>query len=74
MVLDAPLLFETKILEHLCHPIIVVSLSEEQEQHKRMLKRDAHVSEEEAWRRIKAQMPLKIKERKADIVVINDGT
>ena len=39
-----------------------------------MLKRDSHVSEEEAWRRIKAQMPLVIKAFKADIVVTNNGT
>ncbi len=25
VVLDAPLLFETKILEHFCYPILVVS-------------------------------------------------
>ena len=28
VMLDAPLLFESKILEYLCHPIIVVSLKD----------------------------------------------
>ena len=28
VVLDAPILFETKILEWFCHPIVVVSISD----------------------------------------------
>ena len=30
VVLDAPLLFETKILEHICHPIVCVYISDEE--------------------------------------------
>jgi len=35
-MIDAPILYETKILEHVCFPIIVVGASQEQ-QIKRMV-------------------------------------
>jgi dephospho-CoA kinase len=35
--LDAPLLFETRVLEYICYPIIVVHLADEQETKKRLM-------------------------------------
>jgi dephospho-CoA kinase len=41
MIVDAPLLYETKVLEHVCFPVIVVGCSEET-QIKRLMKRDGY--------------------------------
>ena len=73
MVLDAPLLFESKILEHLCFPILVIAVLDEDKLRARLMDRDKS-SKEEALKRINAQMPLAEKVRKADIVVDNDGS
>ncbi|EAR94236.3 dephospho-CoA kinase (macronuclear) [Tetrahymena thermophila SB210] len=73
MLLDAPILYETKYLEYICHPIIVVFLSQEQLQIERLVKRDK-ISEEEALKKIKSQMPISKKIEKADITICNDGT
>ncbi|KAL4441555.1 hypothetical protein ABPG74_021487 [Tetrahymena malaccensis] len=73
MVLDAPILYETKYLEYICHPIIVVFLSQEQLQIERLVKRDS-ITEEEALKKIKSQMPISKKIEKADITICNDGT
>ena len=72
-MLDAPLLFETKILEHLCFPIIVIAILDENKLRKRLMERDKS-SRDDAQKRIDAQMPLSVKVRKADITVDNGGT
>ncbi|KAF1334282.1 Dephospho-coa kinase, partial [Globisporangium splendens] len=72
VVLDAPLLFETLLLEHFCYPTIVVACSEAHELD-RLVKRDS-LSEEDATKRIQSQMKLHEKVRKADLVIQNDGT
>ena len=41
MIVDASLLYETKVLEHVCFPVIVVGCSEET-QIKRLMKRDGY--------------------------------
>lgn len=51
VVLDAPLLFETKILEYFCYPIIVVYCEDGQKQLKRLMERNT-LTEEEAMRKI----------------------
>ncbi len=71
-MIDAPILYESKVLEYFCYPIIVVGCSEEQ-QIVRLEKRNQY-SREEAIKRIKAQMPLHVKEKKSDIYVKNEGT
>ena len=73
VVIDAPLLFETKILEYVCYPIIVVYCEDTQIQLKRLTERN-NLSEEEAMRKISAQMPINIKVQKADITVENGTT
>ena len=40
IILDAPLLFETKILEHFCYPNIVVYISNEETVVSRLMERD----------------------------------
>lgn len=71
IVLDIPLLFESK-LTHYVEKIIVVYV-DEQTQLKRLIKRD-HLTETEARQRIDAQMPLKDKAEQADVVIDNNGT
>ena len=59
VVLDAPLLFETKLLELFCYPIIVVTCAETTEL-ARLMERD-NMPQEDALKRIKSQMPLKVR-------------
>ncbi|TMW62823.1 hypothetical protein Poli38472_005441 [Pythium oligandrum] len=72
VVFDAPLLFETNLLEHFCYPTIVVACSEKNEL-VRLMKRD-NLSLEDAQKRIQAQMKLHDKVQKADLVIQNDGS
>lgn len=60
VVLDAPLLFETKILEHICHPIICVYISNEESQIQRLMTRN-NFSREECLKRINSQFPISAK-------------
>ncbi|MGV2937959.1 dephospho-CoA kinase [Mesobacillus sp. LC4] len=71
VVLDIPLLFESK-LTGLVEKIIVVFV-DEQTQLERLMKRNGF-SEEEAYSRINSQMPLKAKIALADAVVDNSGS
>lgn len=71
-VLDAPLLFESGVLQHLCYPIIVVSCPPEV-QLKRLIKRNG-LKEEDAKSRINSQMALSAKVAKADVVVDNSSS
>ena len=74
MVLDAPLLFESKLLEYFCYPIIVVYCgNKHQEQLRRLMERN-QLSEEDAMRKISSQMPITVKVRRADIAIDNSGT
>ncbi|MGD1412605.1 dephospho-CoA kinase [Bacillus stercoris] len=71
VVLDIPLLFESK-LESLVDKIIVVSVTKEL-QLERLMKRN-QLTEEEAVSRIRSQMPLEEKAARADQVIDNSGT
>jgi len=71
IVLDVPLLFETKHLLWLCTVTVVVACEREQ-QVERLVKRN-HLSREEALQRIDSQMPLQEKVRLANFVVDNSG-
>lgn len=70
VILDAPLLYETRILEHLCYPIIVVYIQNEDEWLERLMKRDS-ISKLDAKTKIECQMPISTKVHKADIVLNN---
>jgi dephospho-CoA kinase len=71
IVLDIPLLFESE-LTHLIDKIIVVYVDDDI-QLERLMKRNGF-SEEEALARIRSQMPLHEKVKKADAVINNNGT
>lgn len=71
VIMDIPLLFESK-LQHFVDKILVVSVTEET-QLKRLMERN-QLSEQEATARISSQLPLSIKEQGADAVINNNGT
>lgn len=71
-VLDVPLLFEAG-WDTLADETWVVALPEE-EQMARLLARDKTMCESEARARIAAQMPLREKCARADVVIDNSGT
>lgn len=71
VVLDIPLLFESK-LTHFVDKTIVVYV-DEKVQLERLMKRNNY-SEEEAVKRIKSQMPVKEKAYLADGVIDNNGS
>lgn len=71
LIFDIPLLYETK-MEYLCDKIIVVGV-DVQKQIRRVVARDGS-SEELAKKIIFNQMSLDEKIKKADIVIMNDGT
>lgn len=71
VIMDIPLLFESK-LQSFVDKIIVVSVSPEI-QKERLIARNV-LSQEEADARIRSQLPMEIKEQGADAVLFNDGT
>ncbi len=71
IVLDIPLLFETK-LEYLCDKVLVIWV-EENIQIKRIMERDKN-SEEMAREILRSQMSLSEKLKKADYSIENNGT
>lgn len=71
IVMDIPLLFESK-LQHFVDKILVVSVTEEN-QLARLMERNG-LSEKEARDRIGSQLPMSVKEEGADAVIYNNGT
>lgn len=71
VIMDIPLLFESK-LQHYVEKILVVSVNEET-QLKRLIERN-QLNEEDAKARISSQLPLSIKEQGADAVINNNGS
>lgn len=75
IVLDTPLLFESRTLLPFCSSVVVVSCSAEQ-QIVRTVARDGAekgISEEDAKKRLSSQMPLEDKVSRADVVIDNSG-
>lgn len=72
VVMDIPLLFESK-LDRFCSTTVVVSCGEELEL-ERLLKRDPHLTKEDAQKRIGSQMDLAKKRELAKHVIDNSGT
>lgn len=71
LIMDIPLLFESR-LQHFVDKILVVSVKEET-QLQRLMQRNS-LSEEEAKARIQSQLPLSEKEKGADAVIYNNGS
>lgn len=69
VVMDIPLLFESK-LQHYVERIIVVSVSEEV-QLRRLMERN-NLSKEDALARMHSQLPMSVKEKGADAVIYNN--
>lgn len=71
LIMDIPLLFESR-LQHFVDKILVVSVTEEM-QLQRLMNRNS-LSKEEATARIQSQLPISEKEKGADAVIYNNGT
>lgn len=71
VIMDIPLLFESK-LQHFADKILVVSVTEEN-QLKRLMQRNG-LTVQEARARISSQLPISEKEKGADAVIYNDGS
>jgi dephospho-CoA kinase len=71
VVFDAPLIFETRF-DEACDVVVVVAAPSEQ-QVKRVA-RDRGMGEEEARRRMAAQIPAEEREARADVVIRNEGS
>lgn len=71
VIMDIPLLFESK-LQHMVDKILVVSVSE-QEQLKRLMERNG-LAKQQAKARIASQLPISVKEQGADEVLDNNGS
>lgn len=73
VVLDAPLLFESKILAYFCCPIVTVYVKNNDLWLERLCKRDS-INAQKAQEKIACQMPIEQKIQKSDVVVENSGT
>ncbi len=71
VVMDIPLLFESK-LQSFVDRVIVVSVNREK-QKERLMNRNA-LTLKETEKRMNAQLPMKMKELKADAIIDNNGT
>ena len=70
VIMDIPLLFESK-LQHFVERIIVVSVTPEIQKARLMARNN--LTEEEASARIRSQLPMVEKERGADAIIYNNG-
>jgi len=70
VVLDAPLLFESKVLVYLCYPIVTVYISDENTWVDRVCKRDC-ISAFQVRQKISSQLPIEYKTKKSDICIDN---
>lgn len=71
VIMDIPLLFESK-LQSFVEKILVVTVTPENQKNRLMKRND--LTEEEAMRRIQSQLPLAVKEAGADAVIDNNGS
>ena len=72
MLIDAPILYETKVLEYICYPVVVVGCPENI-QLERLQKRNEY-SEKEAEDRVRSQMPLQEKKKRCQVYINNVKT
>ncbi|QPH12562.1 hypothetical protein C2857_004770 [Epichloe festucae Fl1] len=80
VVLDIPLLFESK-LDRFCGTTMVVAVSDPEIQMRRLMERDGHLSREDAENRVKSQTDVRIKAQRCaergegnGVVLWNDGS
>lgn len=79
VVLDVPLLFESK-LDVLCGTVMVVAVKDREVQMRRLMDRDSHLTREDAENRVHSQGDVREKARRCEargdgrgVVVWNDG-
>lgn len=72
VVMDVPLLFESG-LDVFCGTTVVVACSDTL-QMKRLMARDAHLTQDDASSRVASQMPVVEKSKLANVVIDNDGS
>lgn len=72
VILDVPLLFESK-LDMFCGTTLVISCDDET-QLERLLLRDTELTRKDAQERMASQMPMAEKEKHAQYVIKNDGS
>ena len=70
VVIDAPLLYESKFMQYFLYPIIVVYTEDAQTQLHRLMQRN-ELTEDDAMKKINAQMPINQKIQLADILIDN---
>lgn len=80
VVLDVPLLFESK-LDRFCGIAVVVAVRDPEIQMSRLMARDSHLSREDAENRVHSQTDVRLKARRSEargsgqgLVLWNDGT
>ena len=73
VILDAPLLFESKILTYFCCPIVTVYIQDKELWLQRLCKRDL-IPITQANARIACQLPIETKVKLSDIVIENSGS
>lgn len=71
IIMDIPLLFESKLQSYV-EKILVVTVTEETQLERLMARNNFTL--EDAKARIQSQLPLSIKEKEADAVIYNNGT
>lgn len=71
IILDIPLLFESRLQSYV-EKILVVTVTEETQLERLMARNNFTL--EEAKARIQSQLPLSLKEKEADAVIYNNGT
>lgn len=74
VVIDLPLLFETGVMLSYCHKIITVTCEEDIQLTRLMDRANGKLSEADAKKRIKAQMPLERKCEQSNFVIENSGS
>lgn len=73
VILDAPLLFESKILKFFCCPIITIHVSDKELWLKRLCERDL-ITVQQANAKIACQLPIETKIKLSDIAIDNSGS
>ena len=71
VIIDAPILFETKILTYICFPICTIYVADDNVVLERISKRNPEMSVEEIKTRINLQMPSKVKIKNSDFSIEN---
>lgn len=72
LVLDIPLLYEQEYEAEVDTVMVVYVIQRKQKD--RLMKRDPHLTEDEALNRIYSQIPISEKVKRADIVIDNNGS